>query len=213
PDICPQCGQTCSTLPTDDDIPDEVRQFLVGNPAELFSQAIEIYRFQDNHNRLYASYLTEQLKLQKDRYEREIQQLKQEMERLKRGSTSSLPTPTRFQPFGTLKRPDFMSRFKTTVSATNLTVPQTPASSLREQVIRPGTPSFMERTVEKKPLNPFSKGVDGLSTPTTPNISRRGLDIPGSITRHPQLTKTPSRSSGDKTPSLPFQLLRPPKTA
>ena len=41
-----------------------------------------------------------------------------------------------------------MSRFKTTMSATNLTAPQTPAPSLREQAIRPGTPSFMERTVE-----------------------------------------------------------------
>ena len=47
----------------------------------------------------------------------------------------------------------------------------------------------------------------------TPSIGRRGLDVPGSITRHPQLLKTPSRNSQSSTPSLPFKLLRPPKSA
>ncbi|KNB41945.1 hypothetical protein JH06_4533 [Blastocystis sp. subtype 4] len=92
-------------------------------------------------------------------------------------------------------------------------IPPATPSPLRAKsdiLTRPGTPSFMNRKNDKKVLNPFSKETEGS---TTPSISRRGLDIPGSITRHPQLTKTPSRPIREPTPSLPFQLLRPPKSA
>ena len=65
-------------------------------------------------------------------------------------------------------------------------------------------------------MNPFTKNTpvrppkDGLLTPT---FHRRGVEVPGSITRHPQLTKTPQKSLPESAPSLPFQLLRAPKSA
>ena len=57
------------------------------------------------------------------------------------------------QPFGQIKRPDFMSRFKSSMSTTLTPTPQQPIppetpSPLRAKsdiLTRPGTPSFMNR--------------------------------------------------------------------
>ena len=137
-----------------------------------------------------------------------ISTLKAEIDRLKRSSTPVVPRTSTFPSSGVpaIKRPDFISRFKPNFATGTSTIPKTPIHTVAD--IRPTTPTFSE----KKPTNPFSKVSDTYRTPTRPSrpaSSRKGLDIPGSIMRHPQLTKTPVRAS----PKPPFQLLRPPKSA
>ncbi|CBK25096.2 uncharacterized protein [Blastocystis hominis] len=234
-DICPHCGQSCSTLFVDENMPDEVQQYITSNPIELFTQAVEIYKFQENHNRLYFEYLQRQLEDQKKEYEAQLIALKQENERLKRSNLPpSTPRSAPFQPsgFSTVKRPDFISRFKPNFTSMPSSLPKTPlrpsssiaaslgggggtaatiggadanAGSNPVLISRPSTPSF----TEKKLTNPFSKASETYRTPSRQSSSRKGLDIPGSIMRHPQLTNTPARSVSNP----PFQLIRPSKTA
>ena len=156
--------------------------------------------------------------------QRQLNALRQENERLKRSAlTSSTPRSTPFQPsgFSTIKRPDFISRFKPNFTSMTSSLPKTPlrpsssatasiggveagAGSVAAFESRPTTPSFSD----KKLTNPFSKVNETYRTPSRQSSSRKGLDIPGSIMRHPQLTNTPARSVANP----PFQLIRPPKT-
>lgn len=58
-------------------------------------------------------------------------------------------------------------------------------------------------------MNPFMRNDERQGIVPTPSKSNKGLEVPGSITRHPQLVKTPSRTNSN----LPFNLLRPPQSA
>ncbi|KAK8824107.1 hypothetical protein WA556_003432 [Blastocystis sp. ATCC 50177/Nand II] len=210
-ELCPKCGQTCSILYVDENMPDEVQQFICSDPYELLSQAMEILRFQHTHNKAYTAHLESKYQEQKKSFESQITALKAEIERLK-GSA----TPSYYQGGSTLKRPDFLSRFKSTFNASASTPQATPRRENPSPQTRSATPSFSDRSLEKKLVNPFARQGEGrqpIAATPTPSRLRTSLDIPGSITRHPQLTNTPARTSREATPAPPFQLLRPPKSA